>query len=77
MFKLSDPEKDRFHAILDCQSYFQKLEFKSAENEMYQEYYITQSECHALYESIKNCLTVKKNKCMDSNDIFNTSCYCE
>lgn len=77
MFRLNDPEKAHAHAILDCQSFFQKLDFKNSEDSLHQEYYITQSECKYIYDVIQMCLEKQQSKCLDSEDIFNPTCQCQ
>lgn len=61
---------------LDCQSYFQKLDFLDANDNIIFENYITYGECEYLYENFNQCLSTEKAKCVDSEDIFNQDCSC-
>jgi hypothetical protein len=74
-FKLS-PSTPNGHIVLDCQSYFQKLDFYNQSSHLIFENYITIDECQELYLNTKSCLEKQGNKCFDSNNIFDESCSC-
>lgn len=76
MFKLSHSKNEDFFAILDCQSYFQKMDFKEVPNITLAENFITMDECESIYGNIKWCFEQNKNKCFDSDAVLLQSCEC-
>lgn len=76
MFKLTHSKDDINFAILDCQSYFQKIDFKKVPNINLAENYITMDECESIYGNIKWCFEQNKNKCLDSDAVLLQSCEC-
>lgn len=77
MFVLTDPAKLSAYAFLDCQSYFQKFDFKNKDGKIIHENYITINECEYLFDNIRSCLKNHQNKCVSSEDIFNQDCNCQ
>lgn len=76
MFKLTHSKDSQHFAILDCQSYFQKIDFKKTPNETLAENFITMDECELIYGNIKWCFEQNKNKCFDSDAVLLQSCEC-
>jgi hypothetical protein len=76
MFKLTHSKDDSHYAILDCQSYFQKMDFKDSQGETMAENFITMDECEEIYSNIKWCFQQNKNKCFDSDAVLIQSCEC-
>lgn len=64
------------YAILDCQSFFQKMDIKQNQNILHDNV-ITIQECEFLYKNINFCIKKKTMKCIDSEDIFSEDCHCE
>ena len=77
IFILSNTHDDSRKIKLDCQSYFQKVDIFDRQNTMLSENYITYGECEYLYKTITECLETENSKCVDSEDIFNSSCKCQ
>ena len=75
-FKLHDSTSSNY-GKLDCQSFFKKFDFFDGKDQILSENYITMSECEYIHNSIKSCIATSDVKCIDSTNIFNTSCTCE
>jgi hypothetical protein len=75
-FKLNG-KYNKFYGQLDCQSFFKKFDFFDQTNQVLAENYITMSECEYIYSNIAQCITTTNVKCIDSDNIFNTSCDCD
>lgn len=76
MFKLSHSKENNHFAILDCQSFFQKMDFYTANDDIVLENFITMDECEEIYSNIKWCFEQNKNKCFDPNTVLMQSCEC-
>lgn len=76
-FRLVSSQKSDGHAILDCQSFFQKLDFFDSKGEVTSENYININECEYLHQQTVQCLLKEKKKCFDSDFIFYDACECE
>ena len=78
MFKLTHSKDEGHYAILDCQSFFQKMDFytPSDSNGIVLENFITMDECEEIYSNIKWCFEQNKNKCFDPNAVLMQSCEC-
>jgi len=77
MFKISSDQDLSNHAILDCQSFFQKMDFKDKDGQLIFENVISINECEYLYDNITACIKESKTKCIDSDDLYNESCECK
>lgn len=77
IFILTNGSSNQGEVHLDCQSYFQKLDFYDEKSQLLFENYISLSECEYLYKNFSNCLQKEKIKCIDSDDIFNENCQCQ
>lgn len=75
-FKLSSDNQKDGHAILDCQSYFQKIDFYDKDDKIVSDNVISIGECEYIHDVIAQCLAANKDKCLDSEDVFNDSCEC-
>ena len=76
VFVLSNDQNNKQTVKLDCQSYFHKLDVLDNQGSVLQENFISFGECEYIYKNITQCLKKEKIKCIDSEDIFNTSCNC-
>lgn len=77
MFELINPNSKSHSVILDCQSFFHKLDFYDSSGQLTEENYITFGECEYLYENFNKCLQTEKVKCIDNQDLFNPDCICK
>jgi hypothetical protein len=75
-FKLNG-KYNLLYGQLDCQSFFKKFDFFDQKDRPLAENYITMSECEYIYTNIEQCIAKNSVKCIDSDNIFNTSCDCE
>lgn len=64
-------------AVLDCQSFFHKLDFYHNPSGEMAENFISFSECKNLYDKISTCIDEEGVVCLDTDDIFVDSCYCK
>lgn len=76
VFKITNTKSTNYHYVLDCQSYFNKLDLFDQNNQLQEELFISSGECAYLWENINQCITDKGSKCLNSGDIFNSSCSC-
>lgn len=77
VFVLSNEQNNNQTVKLDCQSYFHKLDVLDKQGAILEENFISFGECEYMYDNITQCLHDEKSKCIDSEDIFNTSCSCD
>lgn len=75
MFMLVKEDHDYF-GILDCQSYFNKLELYDEKSEIEEDQVIYRYECEYLFRKIDRCLLNKKRVCLDTDDLWLESCEC-
>lgn len=71
------PTKTEGHVILDCQSFFQKIDFFDSKGKITSENFISINECEYLYQQTVKCLQKEKRKCFDSEFLFYDECGCE
>ena len=75
-FLLTNSEDDRYYINLNCQSFFQKLDFYAQDGSLLDENYITIQECEQVYLNTLQCLETDQHKCLDPNDFLNPNCDC-
>lgn len=76
-FNLYSDQSTDASAVLDCQSFFKKIDFFDKKGLLVSENYITMGECEYLYEQTMSCLDKSLNKCLDSDYIFSDTCSCD
>jgi len=75
-FLLTHETDNSNQAVLDCQSFIQKLDFFDEQGSLVSENVIDITECEQIYNNTVSCFNNKQNKCFDTEDIFNTACVC-
>ena len=73
---LLSSSKHKAEGILDCQSFFNKLDFYSASGQLISENFVFPDECEEIYSRTIYCLENYGSQCFDSQNIFNNSCDC-
>lgn len=76
-FILESSSSQLSHIELDCQSFFQKVDFFDENGQVSSENFISINECEYLYQQTYSCLKKQKSKCFDSDFLFRDSCDCE
>ena len=76
-FLLEGTTPNTGHIILDCQSYFQKVDFFDGAGTAISENVISINECEYLYDVVNKCLLQNKVKCFDTDHLFNDECGCD
>ena len=74
-FQLINTTHNLYNGVLDCQSFFQKLDFL-AQGSLIEEHYISINECEFFYEKINECLTLEEKICFDTTNLFKANCDC-
>lgn len=75
-FLLTNSKPNSYYGILDCQSFFQKLDFYDLDGLLITENFITINECIQFYEVTARCIEKNNTKCFDMSDIFSPNCNC-
>ena len=76
-FLLEGSQQSEGHVVLDCQSFFQKIDFFDSNGKITSENFISINECEYLHEQTVSCLQKEKKKCFDSEFIFYDECDCQ
>ena len=64
-------------AVLDCQSFFHKLDFIHNPSGEVSENFISFDECKFVYDKVSNCLETEGFVCLETDDILAEGCYCK
>lgn len=75
-FLLTNTQDDRYYINLNCQSFFQKLDFYTQDGSLLNENYITINECEQIYLNTLACLENAQHKCLNPDDFLNPNCDC-
>lgn len=74
-FIMDNSNNSDYFANLDCQSFFQKLDFYE-NDQLITENFLNISECEFIYGEILQCFKEGKSKCFSTENIFKQGCDC-
>jgi len=77
VWELENTNDGTVSAVLDCQSFFHKLDFYHNPSGEMIENFLTTHECQELYYKVTDCLQSQGSICLETDDIFKNQCDCK
>lgn len=76
-FVITHDVEHQQYAILDCQSFIQKMDLFDEAGNLISENPISINECEYLFDQFITCFDKKQDKCIDTKDLFRDGCLCD
>jgi hypothetical protein len=76
VWELENTNDATVSAIIDCQSFFHKLDFIHNPSGEIIENFLTTNECQDIYLHVNDCIEKEGYVCIETDDIFNDQCFC-
>jgi hypothetical protein len=77
VWELENSQDGTVSAVLDCQSFFHKLDFIHNPSGEVLENFLSFKECEDIYYKVTDCLKTEGYVCIDTDDILDNQCYCK
>lgn len=76
VWELENSNDGTVSAVLDCQSFFHKLDFVHNPSGEILENFLSFQECEDIYYKVTDCIKNEGYVCIETDDIHNIQCYC-